>query len=103
MKSKPREKYGECPLCGRECWLTFHHLIPLKMHRRTFFKKNFTKQELHDGIDICRECHDGIHDRFDEITLGKEFPTLDALKNHDELKRHYAWAAKQKVRSIRDR
>ena len=53
-----------CPLCQRQVALTFHHLIPKKMHRRTYFKKNYKRAQLHEGIMICRLCHDGLHDLY---------------------------------------
>ena len=39
-------KAGECPLCMRATELTFHHLIPKKMHRRRFFQKNYKREQL---------------------------------------------------------
>ena len=97
----PREKFGRCPLCERECLLTFHHLIPRKLHRRTHFKKNFSKDELNRGIDICRRCHSGIHSLYDEMTLGKRFWNVHLLLADDALRRHFRWVSKQKVRRTR--
>lgn len=94
-----REKFGRCPLCARECPLTFHHLIPRKLHRRTFFKKRYSSEDLNRGIDVCRLCHNGIHALYDEMTLGKRFDTLRRLRSDSALKRHFQWVAKQKVRS----
>jgi 5-methylcytosine-specific restriction endonuclease McrA len=106
MKSEPehltrkyprRSRQGECLLCGRHTFLTFHHLIPKKMHRRTFFKKQFSKAELAAGIDICRQCHDGIHRSYTEMELAKQYPSLEALKADEKLKAHFDWVSKQKV------
>ena len=94
-----REKFGVCPLCGRTCALTYHHLIPRKMHRRPYFKKHFTVEERNAGVNICRLCHNGIHDLYDEMTLAKQFPSLEKLQQDEQLKVHYQWVAKQKVRS----
>lgn len=94
----PRSKHGRCPLCGREVPLTFHHLIPRKLHRRVFYRKRFRKEELNQGIDICRPCHNGIHDRFDESTLAERFASLTSLLEHPDLQRHFRWVARQKVR-----
>ena len=93
-----RLKQGTCPFCGRETALTFHHLIPKKMHRRNYFRKNFSKAILNRGVDICRPCHSGIHNRYDEMTLAKQFPSLDALMNDASLQKHFQWVAKQKVK-----
>ena len=94
-----REKFGVCPLCGRTCALTYHHLIPRKMHRRPYFKKHFTVEERNAGVNICRLCHNGIHDLYDEMTLAKQFASLEKLQQDGQLKLHYNWVAKQKVRT----
>ncbi len=93
------EKHGICPLCGRECTLTFHHLIPRKLHRRTFYKKNFSKAELSRGIEICRKCHSGIHDLYDEMTLAREYDSFERIQSDAALSRHFGWVAKQKVKN----
>ncbi|QIZ72827.1 hypothetical protein [Oxynema aestuarii] len=103
MEPNRREKFGLCPLCQRECYLTFHHLIPRKVHRREFFKKNYSKDELNRGLDICRLCHNGIHDLYDEMTLAKEFASLDLLLADRGLSKHFEWVAKQKIRKPRNR
>lgn len=86
-----------CPLCHRQVALTFHHLIPKKVHARNFFKKKYKKDELRDGIMICRLCHNGLHDLYDEMTLGKTFNTLDAISADPALSKHFNWVAKQKA------
>ena len=89
---------GECPLCGRSLKLTFHHLIPKKLHRRTRFRKSYSKAELNQGIWICRLCHNGIHDHYDEMALAKHFPTLESIQADPNIQRHAEWVAKQKVK-----
>jgi hypothetical protein len=91
------DKMGRCPLCQRDVPLTFHHLIPKKLHRRTRFKKSFSKEHLNQGVFICRLCHNGIHDHYDEMTLAKEFGTFDQLQQDGNIRRHAQWVAKQKV------
>lgn len=86
-----------CPLCQRQTALTFHHLIPKKVHARNFFKKKYSKFELREGIDICRKCHDGLHDLYDEMTLGKQFDTLELIQSDPALTKHFAWVAKQRA------
>jgi len=93
------DRSGECPLCRRWIKLTFHHLIPKKLHRRTRFKKDYSKAELNQGIWICRLCHNGIHDHYDEMALAKHFPTWESLKTDPNIQRHAAWVAKQKVKA----
>lgn len=89
------EKQGQCLLCQRESHLTFHHLIPRKLHRRNHFKKHYDKTTLNQGIMICRACHSGIHRLYDEMTLGKHFNTLEAIQQDEALSKHIAWVAKQ--------
>ncbi|MBT8449160.1 MAG: hypothetical protein KJO69_05695 [Gammaproteobacteria bacterium] len=76
--------------------LTFHHLIPRKMHRRTFFRKNYDKRQLAKGIWICRQCHSGLHKLYDEMTLAKQFNTLARLRDDPPIQKHVLWVAKQK-------
>ena len=85
-----------CQLCQRLVPLTFHHLIPRKVHRRTYFRKHYDKAGLNTGIWVCRRCHKGIHRLYDEMTLAKQFSNLDALKNDPTMQKHIAWVAKQK-------
>jgi hypothetical protein len=86
----------QCALCGASRQLTFHHLIPRKLHRRTSFKKHYTREFLNKGIEICQPCHRGIHKLYDEMTLGKHFHTLDLLLADEAVQRHAQWSAKQK-------
>ena len=37
----PRVPQEHCELCQRERELTFHHLIPKKVHRRAFFRRTY--------------------------------------------------------------
>lgn len=95
-----RSHHGKCPLCHRVTDLTFHHLIPKKVHKRNYFKKHFDKQTLAFGIDICRTCHTGIHKIYDEITLAKHYNSLQKIKQDDKLNTHFLWVAKQRIRSV---
>jgi hypothetical protein len=88
-----------CSLCGRRTALTFHHLIPRKVHRRTHFRKRFSRAQLAAGIDVCRLCHDGIHRLYDELTLARRFSTLEALRSDPAIQRHCRWVRKQQRRA----
>ena len=48
-----------CATCGRSTALTFHHLIPRKLHRRPRFKRLYDRETLNAGIHVCRACHRG--------------------------------------------
>ncbi|NDW21240.1 hypothetical protein GTW09_06890 [Alteromonas hispanica] len=89
---------GICPCCKRKTRLTFHHLIPKKMHRRPFFKKNYTKAQLQEGVYICRQCHSGIHRFYDEMMLAKRLSTLQLLLADEQLTTFFNWVAKQRVK-----
>ena len=77
--------------------LTFHHLIPRKVHRRPRFAKRHAREVLAEGIDVCHLCHKAIHRFHDEITLATTLNTQEALRADPALLRHSAWAAKQTV------
>jgi len=91
-----KQRPEHCATCGRATALTFHHLIPRKLHRRPRFRRRYDRAELARGVHVCRVCHRGIHRAYDEATLGERFNTLEALLDDPGLARHFAWAAKQK-------
>ncbi|WP_027672185.1 hypothetical protein [Rheinheimera baltica] len=90
-------KIIQCQLCERQCALTFHHLIPRKMHRRTYYKKHFDKAQLQQGVMLCRLCHKGIHTLYDEMTLAKQFNSLQQLQADSSISQHVDWVRKQKI------
>lgn len=51
---------------------------------------------MDSGIDVCRLCHNAIHDFFDEKTLGKEYNTLEKLISHPKVQDFIVFAKKQK-------
>ena len=92
MRANPPET---CELCAAPRELTYHHLIPRKVHRRPFFRRNFDRETLHGGVYLCRLCHRAVHRFFDEMTLAKRYASLAALRAAPELQRHVRWARKQ--------
>ena len=92
------DNLGRCHLCNQERNLTFHHLIPRKVHARNFFKKMYSKKELNLGINVCRLCHSGIHKLYSEEYLAKELNTIDKLKSDQNVIKHCNWSAKQKTK-----
>jgi len=94
----PKSKFGTCLLCQRTTALTFHHLIPRKVHRRAHFRKHYDKASLNIGIDICRTCHSGIHRHYNEMVLAKRLSSLEALQQDPALARFFTWVAKQRIR-----
>lgn len=88
---------GVCELCACERDLTFHHLIPRKLHRRQRFRRSYDKDQLQRGINICRPCHNGLHRLYDEVMLASEFSTREAILADSALARHIAWSARLKL------
>lgn len=92
-----RLKFGTCVLCKRETNLTFHHLIPRKLHKRKRFVKHYSREELNEGILVCTRCHKGLHKLYSEMELGTQLNTLSALASDAQIRKHVSWVAKQKV------
>ena len=86
-----------CQLCNRQTGLTFHHLVPRKVHRRARFRKHFTREQLNTGLWICSPCHKGVHRLYDEMTLATLFDSRDKLLADPAIQRHVQWVAKQRI------
>lgn len=86
--------FGVCATCSRHTALTKHHLIPKKRHKK--IKHSSTSSILDEVIYICRICHDGIHDFYDERTLSKAYNTLEKLCADETLHKHFMWVSKCK-------
>lgn len=83
-------------LCQRTVALTFHHLIPRKLHKRKRYAKRYTKEQLNEGIMLCHRCHKGLHKLYSETELGSDLNTEEALTHDDAVAKHVAWVARQK-------
>ncbi len=90
---------GQCALCEREADLTFHHLIPRTLHSNKWFKKNFTREAMREGIDVCRECHVAIHRFISHKDLGRNFHSRDLLLAHPGVASHVKWVRGKRVRN----
>lgn len=93
------EKPECCETCGRSVVLSFHHLIPKKVHNKSSIKRihldiNFD----HYGIWVCRDCHKKIHKLYDHRTLGEEYYNLKLLNSSVEFRKFLSWVRKQKKR-----
>lgn len=85
--------FGVCTTCQRYTALTKHHLIPKKRHKKNRKKQAYDLDRL---INVCRKCHDGIHDLYDERTLAERFNTLEKICADQALQKHFLWVAKCK-------
>lgn len=89
---------GGCELCRRPLPLSFHHLIPRRMHDRRWFRSHFTLAEMRSrGVWLCHPCHAFVHEHFDEATLGRKLNTRALLAAEPLIAHHLEWAARQRV------
>lgn len=82
---------SRCALCQREGPVTFHHLVPRSMHRKKRWRRRLTREEMREGVDLCRDCHDAVHRFVPEKVLAEEYRTLEALRAHAEIARFVEW------------
>lgn len=80
--------------------MTKHHLIPRTRHKNKKTKRDFTRDQLHESIKICRACHNQIHAVFKEKELEREYNRVSAIKSHPEIKKYIDWI-KDKPESLR--
>jgi len=84
-----------CELCKREEKLTFHHLIPVTLHSRKWFAKNYSKEELQSGAMLCSDCHNAIHRFIPEKLLGTDFNTIEKLRSNEKVTNFVSWVSKR--------
>ena len=84
-----------CQLCEREVRTTSrHHLIPRTVHTNKWFKKRFSREALHETIDLCKDCHRQIHTFFSPKELGREYNTIAKLLADQRLQDFIKWLRK---------
>lgn len=90
---------GCCEMCERPVQLTKHHLIPKETHTR-MMKRGVEKEVLNRTINICRACHNAVHNVAANRVLATEYNTLEKLMQVEAIQRFVAWNAKQRPRAI---
>ena len=91
-----------CQLCNREEAHNFHHLIPRTLHSNKWFKKRYTREQMREGIDLCKACHRAVHDLVpDEKELGRSYNTIEKLRKHPKVDKYLHWK-RTKSRSGRE-
>jgi hypothetical protein len=81
-----------CELCQSEDAHNFHHFIPRTLHTNKWFKKRYTRAEMHEGMNLCKACHRAIHDLIpDEKELGRDHNTREKLLAHPEVGKFVRW------------
>lgn len=95
--AETREPAAGCELCGRQAYLTFHHLIPRRNHRKARYRKAFSRGQMKQrGLWLCRLCHRQIHRFYSHEELGWSLNTREALLEQPEVLRFVRWARKQR-------
>jgi hypothetical protein len=51
-------------------------------------------------VDLCSPCHKTIHAQISEKALATDYPTVEALLAHPEVRRFVDWVATQPDRHI---
>ena len=82
-----------CELCDRQKPLTFHHLIPRTLHSNRWFKKNFTREQRQQGLNLCRACHRTVHECLTEKELGRDYNTRERLLEHEKIRAFVRWVS----------
>jgi hypothetical protein len=88
-----------CALCRRvtKRGTTEHHLIPRTCHSNKWFKKRFTREQMNETVDVCRDCHKAIHRLIpDQKELARSYNTLKALREHEEIRKFLLWVRRQR-------
>ena len=81
-----------CELCQSEAAYNFHHLIPRTVHSNKWFKKRYAREQMQQGIQVCKSCHNAIHDLIpDEKELGRHFNTIEKLLEHPLIAGYVKW------------
>ena len=79
------EQDPHCPLCQRPIppeQRSLHHLVPKSLKGR-------------ETVVLHRICHRKIHSLFTERELAKHYPSIDALKAHQDVQAFVRWVAKR--------
>ena len=82
-----------CGLCEREVQSTSrHHLVPRQQGGR------------HGPVvELCQPCHSSVHRFLSNRDLARQYATVEALRQAEELQTYLHWIRRQKVEQIRNR
>jgi len=82
-----------CGLCEREVQATSrHHLVP----REEGGKHGPT-------VDLCQPCHSSVHRFLSNRDLARCYPSVEALREAEELQTYLRWIKRQRVERISNR
>jgi len=94
---------GCCLMCERKMLLTKHHVIPKEVHEWYRKHHGMTKDQLHQGIMICRSCHSALHSFEDNKTLAEKYSTIEAILEHPKVQKWLPYIRKKRPISKTDR
>ena len=82
-----------CGLCEREVQSTSrHHLVPREEGGR-----------FGPVVDLCQPCHSSVHRFLSNRDLARRYPTVESLREAEELQTYLHWIRRQRVEQIRNR
>ena len=102
MSESDRKESSKCALCHRyDVKLTFHHLIPKKMHSKNYIKKQHPCLDLNTyGVKLCIPCHKTIHQNISHKNLAQRFYTLELLLTNELVRNAVNFNSKQTKRKL---
>ena len=82
-----------CGLCERAVQHTSrHHLVPREEGGR-----------YGDTVNLCQPCHSSVHRFLSNRELARQYSTVAALREAEELREYLTWIRKTRVERIRNR
>lgn len=80
-----------CEICGAQCKLTVHHLIPQQVSRH---KNKYLKTDEGNFLWVCTECHSQIHALFSNQELKELYNTKELLLAEPRFHKFVEWRRK---------
>ena len=82
-----------CGLCERPVQhTTRHHLVPREEGGR-----------YGPVVDLCQPCHSSVHRFLSNRALARQYNTVEALREAEELRTYLSWIRRQRVERISNR
>lgn len=84
-----------CEICQREHLpLTYHHLIPRRMHVKAVKRDWHKNWELNKVAWLCRACHSFVHKIASNEELAKELYSVELLTEREDVQKWAAWVGR---------
>ena len=80
-----------CEICGLECDVTKHHLVPQSQSRH---KNEYLKTDEGNFLWVCTECHSQIHALFSNQELKTLYNTKELLLAEPRFRKFVEWRIK---------